>query len=319
MIRSLNISPNFSDNHLDACGICPHVCKVHRSIGQTGFCGAGAGSGVVSICVHHGEEPCLSGESGICNVFFGNCNLRCTYCQNIQISAPPLNGGMPELSFEEVVKRIGACLDQGCTAVGFVSPSHQVPQMKHIISLLNDCGRFPVIVYNSNGYDKLETLQSLEGLVDVYLPDFKYADDALAKTFSGVTHYVQTATAAIKEMIRQKGRKLITNDMELAVSGILIRHLVLPGYIENSIGVLNIIAEAFSPGMWVSLMAQYHPMPAVETVPGLNRSLSSAEYNRVLRHMEDLGISNGYIQELESNDCYLPDFNEFHPFEIKLT
>ncbi|MDY0342141.1 MAG: hypothetical protein RBR28_01115 [Lentimicrobium sp.] len=317
MVQSLNIHPYFSDTNLNPCNICPRHCNAYRSVGQTGYCGAGGSSGVVSVCVHKGEEPCLSGESGICNVFFSKCNLRCIYCQNAQISAPELHCEIPELAYDEVVKHICICLDQGCTAVGFVSPSHQVPQMKHIIALLNECGRYPVIVYNSNGYDKLETLQSLEGIVDVYLPDFKYADDVLAKSFSGVTNYLQTATTAIKEMIRQKGRVLITNDKEEAVSGVIIRHLVLPGSINNSIGVLNIIAESFSPGMWVSLMAQYHPMPAVAAVPGLNRGLTASEYDRVINHREDLGMYNGYIQELESNTCYLPDFNELHPFEIK--
>lgn len=305
-----------SGNDLDLCNICPRNCNVCRSDGQTGYCGAGSGSGVISVCLHKGEEPCFSGESGICNVFFSRCNLRCVFCQNTQISKPDIACEVPELSYEEVVKRICDCLDQGCKAVGFVSPSHQISQMRQIITLLNENGRYPYIVYNSNGYDKPETLKSLEGIIDVYLPDFKYADDTLANLYSGVDNYVYTATAAIQEMIRQKGRVLITNDKEQAISGIIIRHLVLPGYIDNSIGVLNIIAEAFSPRISVSLMAQYHPMPAVAEIPGLNRSLSTAEYGRVVNHMEGLGMYNGYMQEMESSNCFLPDFNQLHPFEI---
>lgn len=306
---------HYTGSFPEPCAICPRNCNTLRYKGQSGFCGATGDSGVVSVCVHKGEEPCISGESGICNVFFNKCNLRCIYCQNIQISSSGNNNSLPELSYSDVHELICAALDNGCSAVGFVSPSHQIEQMKQIIALLNEAGRYPTIVYNSNGYDKVETLKSLEGLVDVYLPDFKYADDVLAKSFSSARDYLSVTTAAIKEMIRQKGSVLIMDDCEMAISGVIIRHLVLPGYINNSLKVMKIIAEDFSPKIHVSLMAQYHPMPAVANVDGLNRTLTKEEYERVVLHMEEAGIYKGWIQELESSKCYLPDFNENQPFK----
>ncbi|GAB1405602.1 radical SAM protein [Lentimicrobium sp.] len=305
------------DTDLSLCNVCPRNCNVNRNLGQNGYCKSGSSSGVVSVCIHKGEEPCFSGDAGLCNVFFGRCNLQCVYCQNIQISKPDYKAEIAELNYDEVVRRICDCLDQGCHALGFVSPSHQVPQMKRIIGMLNQMGRYPTIIYNSNGYDKPETLRSLEGMVDVYLPDFKYSDEELARSFSGVSHYTQTVLTAIGEMIRQKGRVLITDENEIARSGILIRHLVLPGYIENSLGVLNLIADNFSPRIPISLMSQYYPMPGVAALPGLNRYLTVEEYGRVVAHMQELGMDKGYIQEMESSDYYLPDFTGLYPFESK--
>jgi putative pyruvate formate lyase activating enzyme len=190
-----------------------------------------------------------------------------------------------------------------------------VPQMLAIIKALNDSGRKPVIVYNSNGFDSVETLKSLEGIVDVYLPDLKYMEARLSDDYSDAAYYVPVARKALKEMFRQKGTALITDDAGQALSGLIVRHLVLPGYIDNSIQVLRFIAEELSPGVHVSLMSQYTPMPAVAHHPHLGRALNESEYKRVVDEMESLGLYKGWIQELDSSGSYLPDFCMDHPFE----
>jgi len=219
------------------------------------------------------------------------------------------------MEIDDVIGQITNILDQGIIRVGFVSPSHFIPQMKMIINIIQSLGYKPVWVYNSNGYDKPETLRTLEGIIDVYLPDFKYMDPEIARQFSGAGDYPVLASKALKEMYRQKGNALITNEDHTAVSGIIVRHLVLPGNISNSIGVLRFLANEISPRIHVSLLAQYYPTRHVENHPQLHRSVSESEYQQVVDEMEKLGMYNGWIQEFESAEIYRPDFNQPHPFE----
>lgn len=314
----MNTTTQYTDqeayNDLIRCTICPRNCRVDRTRGTAGYCKTDAGFNVSSICIHKGEEPVVSGNDGICNVFFGHCNLQCVFCQNYQISQ---NGtkvaGIGTL--DEITEAIITCLDKGCKSVGFVSASHMVPQMIMIINSLHRWERYPTIVYNSNGYDKVETLKRLEGIVDVYLPDFKYSDNSVCKPFSDVKDYVSVAKAAIKEMYRQMGPKVITDESETAIRGLIIRHLVLPGHVENSIEALRFIENELSPKTCVSLMSQYHPMYKAFGHRDLERTLTIEEYKRVVEAMEQLGLTSGWIQEIESSDEYLPDFRMDHPFE----
>ena len=257
----------------------------------------------------------LSGVNGICNVFFTRCNMQCVYCQNYQISRnhDPKTENLMEL--REVIDQIEMLLDRGAHGVGFVSPSHFVPQMKVIINLLRARKRNPFFVYNSNGYDRVETLRTLEGLIDVYLPDLKYSGDDLAKNLSDTPKYVEVSQAALKEMYRQVGSKLSLNNGGTANSGLIVRHLVLPGEVENSKRVLGFIASELSPEIWISLMAQYSPTPSVENRPPMNRKITKEEYDQVLSEFERLGFRNGFVQELKSADSYLPDFDKQTPFE----
>jgi putative pyruvate formate lyase activating enzyme len=215
----------------------------------------------------------------------------------------------------EVLDSIIRFLDGGITAVGFVSPSHVAPQVKLIIKGLNDRGYKPITVYNTNSYDKFETIRSLDGLIDVYLPDYKYVTSELADKYSDAPDYPEIAFKAIKEMYYQKGSRLSINDNGRADNGMLIRHLVLPGHADESKRVLQTIAEELSPGIHLSLMSQYHPTPAVRNHPILNRTLYKAEYDSVVAEMENLGFRNGWIQEMDSNQNYLPDFSKENPFE----
>jgi putative pyruvate formate lyase activating enzyme len=299
---------------LGNCTLCPRECLVNRFKGNDGYCGTDAGLNISSICIHRGEEPVISGADGICNIFFGGCNLHCLYCQNHEISqcATP---AMKKMDLNEALNQIIKILSEGIPSVGFVSPSHVVPQVKSIIKGLNSRGFKPLTVYNTNGYDKLTTIRSLEGLIDVYLPDYKYVTNDLAREYSGASDYPEIALKAIKEMYYQKGSTLTLDAGNRAENGLLIRHLVLPGHAEESKKVLYSIAEELSPGVHLSLMSQYHPTDNVRYHPYLDRLLYKEEYESVVETMEALGFRNGWIQDMDSNLNYRPDFSKENPFE----
>jgi putative pyruvate formate lyase activating enzyme len=219
------------------------------------------------------------------------------------------------MALEDVILRVSSILDSGINRVGFVSPSHFVPQMKIIIHTVESLGYKPVWVYNSNGYDKPETLRSLEGLIDVYLPDFKYMEAGLAGEYSDARDYPENASLALKEMFRQKGSVVHLDENNNALSGMIIRHLVLPGQIENSMKVLNFIAEELSPKLHISLMSQYFPTPKVSCHPLLKNTVTPEEYAVVVSRMEELDLHNGWVQELDSSSHYRPDFEQEQPFE----
>lgn len=297
------------------CNICPRKCGANRFSGKPGYCKSDTSFYISSICIHHGEEPVISGSKGICNVFFGHCNLQCLYCQNHQISNNNEARAAKRWNLQDVLAEIISCLDRGCKGVGFVSPGHFVPQMKMIIHALHDLGYYPTIIYNTNGYDRVETLKDIESLVNVYLPDVKYLDDELSLKYSDAKNYPGVVKAALKEMYRQKGSSLLTDHDEVAESGILIRHLVLPGHVENSLEVLRFIAGEISTSISISLMSQYHPTFQVIDLPPLNRNLFREEYFRVVEEFHQLGFRKGFIQDLESYENYRPDFDKDHPFE----
>jgi putative pyruvate formate lyase activating enzyme len=300
--------------NLHECTICPRDCHANRYAGETGYCGMDAGLNVASVCLHRGEEPVIGGNDGICNIFFAGCNLHCIYCQNHEISQP-CSDVIFENDLQPVLERIARILDTGIESVGFVSTSHMVPQMLMIIDGLHSRGFHPVIVYNTNGYDKTETIRSLNGIVDVYLPDFKYVSPDLSYELSGAKDYPSVALKALKEMFWQKGSSLITDNDGRAINGMLVRHLVLPGKVEESKSVLRLLAEEVSTGIHLSLMSQYHPVFGATSHPWLNRSIYKAEYDEVVEEMHHLGFRNGYVQEMDSNRNYLPDFDKEHPFE----
>ena len=300
---------------LENCTLCPRNCHAGRLNGRVGFCKSDDSFSIASICIHKGEEPAISGSQGICNVFFSNCNLQCIFCQNHQISDTRISRQAFGMELIEIVKEVTGLLDKGINLVGFVSPSHFVPQMKVIIEAVKHAGYSPKWVYNTNGYDRVETLKSLEGLIDVYLPDFKYMDSLLSRVFSKTAEYPEKASAATKEMYRQKGAALHLSDEGTAESGIVIRHLVLPGQVQNSLGVLRYIADEISPKLHISLMSQYYPTARVMGHKSLGRELYRDEYLQVVNEMERLGLDFGWVQGLDSREHYRPDFEKEHPFE----
>jgi len=297
------------------CNLCPRECSVNRFEGGNGYCGMDAGFNIASICVHRGEEPVISGPDGICNIFFSGCNLHCIFCQNHEISRPDLGYNKTAMSLDEVLDRVEEILKTGIKAVGFVSPSHVVPQVKAIIRGLNERGLMPITVYNTNSYDKPETIESLDGMIDVYLPDYKYASASISSEYSDAEDYPEVALKAIKKMYYQKGSTLPLDKEGRAENGMLIRHLVLPGQIEESKKVLRSIADDLSTGVHLSLMSQYNPTQFVKYHLRLSRTLYKEEYEMVAEAMENLGFRNGWIQDLESYRNYRPDFSKENPFE----
>lgn len=295
---------------LSNCNMCPHRCAVDRKRGKLGFCRLDAGLHVANISLHTGEEPIDGSEKGVCNVFFSHCNLRCLYCQNYQISQPQSVVCHEITDYESAVSQIIAILETNVQFLGFVSPTSHVPQMLKLIEMVHERGFFPKIIYNTNAYENVETLKKLEHVVDIYLPDFKYADDELGLRFSGVPRYAEVAIAAIKEMYRQK-----KNVLSEANPALIIRHLVLPNHLDNSLAVLQLIADECSTDVFLSLMSQYFPVYKALNETTINRTLSSKEYDVVMDRLDSLGFERGWTQLLESNDYYQPDFTKEKPFE----
>ncbi|HBC79736.1 MAG TPA: radical SAM protein [Bacteroidales bacterium] len=300
---------------LSECTLCPRECRVNRFEEGTGYCGSDAGMNIASICIHRGEEPPISGPDGICNIFFSGCNLKCIYCQNHEISRKCSQEDRVSPDLNETLDTITGILNRGIKAVGFVSPSHVVPQVKAIIRGLNSRGMKPITVYNTNGYDKPEVIDSLDGLIDVYLPDYKYATPVISAEFSDASDYPMVALNSLKRMYYQKGSTLHFDEEGRAENGILIRHLVLPGHVEESKNVLGTLADELSTGINISLMSQYHPTPFVKYHTDLKRILYRSEYESVVSVMENLGFRNGWLQDMDSYQNYRPDFRKEHPFE----
>jgi putative pyruvate formate lyase activating enzyme len=300
---------------LENCSLCPRECGVNRFDGGDGYCGMDAGFNIASICIHRGEEPVISGPDGICNIFLSGCNLHCIFCQNHEISHPGGDAGRRTQSLGSVLDQVEKILASGIRAVGFVSPSHVVPQVRAIIRGLKARGLNLTTIYNTNGYDKPEVIDSLDGLIDVYLPDYKYVTPEIAEEFSDASDYPSVALKALKRMYYQKGSTLPLDDKSRAINGILIRHLVLPGHAEESKKVLRSIADELSTGVHLSLMSQYHPTPFVKDHLTLSRSLYKEEYEMVAEAMENLGFRNGWVQDMDSYKNYRPDFSKENPFE----
>ena len=269
---------------------------------------------ISSYCNHHGEEPALSGRFGPGTIFFSHCNLKCIFCQNHQISQ---NSDVPprRLSSYDLAQAMIELQDKMyCHNINLVSPTHYVPQIVEAIYHAIPLGLEIPVVYNTNAYDSLDTLHLLDGIIDIYLPDIKYADDRLANRFSGCTNYVANSRAAIKEMYRQVGN-LVCDNEGIAQRGLIVRHLILPNRIAGSIASLEWLDTNISREVTLSIMAQYYPCHHASAEPLLARRITSAEYLEVTAQIEALGMDNGWIQQLESANYYLPDFHrEGHPF-----
>lgn len=280
------------------CRLCPRQCCVDRTALERGFCGGGDKALVAKTMLHQWEEPVLAGSGGSGAIFFGGCTLGCCYCQNRAISAAPTGVEADATVLRAMMEDLIA---QGADNVDLVTPTHYLPT---VVQALEE--KLPVpVVYNCGGYERSEILQCLEGKIDIYLPDLKYGDNALAARLSDAGDYVQYATSAIREMYRQTGPVRFEGDR--MVSGVLIRHLVLPGQVENSLKVLDWIGENFRPGeVLVSLMSQYTPMPAVAAP--LDRRVTAEEYDAVLSWML-LNDLEGFTQEISAADSgFIPDF-----------
>lgn len=297
------------------CMLCPRNCGVNRYEAASGYCRSTAEMHVASVCIHKGEEPVIGGLHGICNVFFSHCNLQCMYCQNDQISDNKISAVNKFNDSEALTREIIRFLEQGCKAVGFVSPTHFSPHIKDLISKLNQRRFHPVIVYNTNAYEKVDVLKGLEDYVDIYLPDLKYNKAETGNSYSDVSDYPEMAKAAIKEMFRQKGATLRMEDEHQAASGLIVRHLVLPGHADESIRLLEWLADECSPRIHLSLMSQYLPTAKVAGHKIIGQPLLQKDYENVVQVAEKLGFIYGWKQAFSSQHIYIPDFKNENPFE----
>ena len=280
------------------CTLCPRQCGADRTAGVRGFCGCPDTALVAKAMLHQWEEPALAGAGGSGAIFFGGCTLGCRYCQNAAISGGPVGTPMDSPQLRQLMQSL---IDQGAENIDLVTPTQFLPTILPALS-----PKLPVpVVYNCGGYERPETLRALEGKVDIYLPDLKYADSALAQSLSGAADYFPTAAAAIREMVHQTGP--VVWEGERVVRGTIIRHLILPGQVENSLKVLDWIGQTFAPGqVLVSLMRQYTPMPGLPAP--LDRPITEEEYQSVLSWMF-LNDLEGFTQEADSSDVgFIPDF-----------
>jgi putative pyruvate formate lyase activating enzyme len=305
---------------LASCTICPKDCGNNRLADEIAACYSGKLPIVSSYTAHFGEEPCLSGTKGAGNIFFGNCNLRCVYCQNFQISQTWKTQKKNEISHERLAEMMLELQEKGCHNIGFVSPTHFAPQMARGILLAAKQGLRLPIVYNTNAYDSVEVLKLLDGIVDIYLPDLKYADDAAGFEFSKIREYAKFSRLAIKEMFRQTGDKLVFDENGILQQGLMIRLLVLPNDIAEIEESLRWIKSELSPKVAISLMAQYYATNKAATDDRyilLSRKISEREWFSAIEALETLGFEEGFLQEFDgAAHYYRPDFtNAEKPFK----
>lgn len=287
------------------CRQCPRYCAIDRSKGEKGFCGGGKLPKVAMYDLHYWEEPCISGDSGSGTVFFSLCNLRCIYCQNHTISQRDCGQEKTPDELADIFLELEA---RGAHNVNLVSPSHYAWPIGEAMALARKRGLKIPFVYNSNGYDSHESLERLSGLVDIYLPDLKYFSDELASQYSSVPGYFAVAAKAVLEMSRQVG-PVELDEKGIVKRGLIVRHLVLPGAVEDTVRVLHWIADNLPRGTYVSLMAQYYPTHKAVSHPVLGRKLSRSEYEKAVDALYSLGLEDGYVQELDSASAdYTPDF-----------
>lgn len=283
------------------CSLCPRECHTQRTEERFGYCGVGLLPKIARAALHFDEEPPISGKGGAGTIFFSGCNLRCVFCQNHVISSKLRGTVITPYQLSEEYRRLE---ELGAENIEFVTPSHYVEAILESLQYYQP--RVPLI-WNSSGYEKIDSLKRLDGIIDIYLPDFKYSDNTLAKRLSACGDYVEIAAAAIGEMLRQQPENIIENGV--MKRGVIIRHLVLPSHTKNSIGVLELIKQQYGTRVAVSLMAQYTPSGSAADYPDINRKLTKREYNKVLNKYIELDL-DGFAQELDSSDKkYVPEWN----------
>lgn len=301
-------------DQLERCTCCPRACRANRLAGRWGSCRVDAGTQIAHSGLHFGEEPPISGTRGSGTIFFPGCNLHCVFCQNYQISQQWQKGHTRTLTTDELASEMLHLQDEGAHNINFVSPSHMVFQMADAIEAAKRRGLVVPVVYNTNGYDSVDALRQIRGLVDIYLPDIKYLDNGLGKRLSAVADYAQVIPGVLREMLDQVGHLQLDDD-GIALRGLLVRHLVLPNSVSNSQRCLRLLAD-LSTDTYISIMSQYSPQYRAFAYPDIDRILTEDEYDQVVDYALDLGLENAFIQELESQELCLPDFTLATPFDF---
>ena len=287
------------------CNECPRRCNIDRSITK-GFCGMSDKVSVARAALHMWEEPCISGENGSGAVFFSGCNLRCVFCQNACI-ARGMSG--VEISVDRLSEIFLELQEKGAVNINLVTPSHYVKEIVKALTMAKDNGLTIPVVYNTSSYELVDTLKSLEGLVDIYLPDFKYVDSSLAMRYSHAKDYYEVACAALAEMHRQISACSF-DEHGIMTGGIIVRHLILPGHTADSKRVIKYIKDTYGDDVFISIMNQYTPLPHVSEYPEINRKVTKREYDNVVDYAIDIGVTNGFIQEgSAAEESFIPEFN----------
>lgn len=290
---------------LSHCELCPRLCGVNRTIGEVGFCGAGAKIKIARAALHFWEEPCVSGENGSGTVFFSCCNMKCVYCQNYGISTQ--NKGT-EITVEELADKFLMLQSEGANNINLVTPSHFVPQIIKSLDAAKSKGLALPVVYNCGGYENVETIKLLRGYIDVYMPDMKYFSDKYAMEYSAAPDYFNIAKSAIDEMYNQVG-KPIFDKRRIMQKGVIVRHMMLPGLLFDTKKIIDYLYGTYKDDIYISLMSQYTPMPNVGSIPKLNRSLNPKLYSAMIEYCLELGVKNAFIQDESSAEgSFIPDF-----------
>lgn len=293
---------------LSECTLCPRECRVDRNAGKIGYCGQTARLTAARAALHFWEEPCLSGTNGSGAVFFSGCNLRCVYCQNREIA---LGQAGREITPTRLSDIFLALQEKQAHNINLVTPTHFIPQIVTALDSAKRRGLCVPVVYNTSAYEKPEILRFLEGLVDIYLPDFKYFDADLSERYSHAPDYFEVASGAVSEMVRQVGTPVFTDGEDsLMTRGVIVRHLLLPGCEKDSRRILRYLHDTYNNDIYVSIMNQYTPLAQVSSIPSLNRRISEEEYERIVDYAIRIGIENGFIQEGETaSESFIPAFD----------
>jgi len=292
---------------LGCCDICPRNCKVNRLAQEKGFClMTGADVSLARAALHFFEEPCISGKEGSGTIFFSGCNLHCVFCQNAHISNGEIGKKVSVARLAEIMLELQ---QKGANNINLVTPTHYAMQIKEAVALAKRDGLHLPVLYNTSGYEKVETLQEMTGTLNGYLTDFKYWDESLSTTYSHAQDYAQVAMTALEEMVRQKGQ-LVLDEKGHFVSGVIVRILLMPGHVKDACQVVSHLYEKFGNQIWFSLMNQYTPVKSFVKFPELNRKVTNREYNRFIQFALDLGIEQAFIQEgATQQESFIPSFD----------
>lgn len=290
---------------LSDCTLCPRNCHADRNSSAKGYCGQGGEITLARAALHMWEEPCISGESGSGTVFFTGCGVRCVFCQNHDIAV--MNRGI-QIDTDRLVQIFFELADKGANSINLVTPTHFVPHIIDAVLSARKKGFTLPIVYNTSGYEKAETLKMLDSVIDIYLPDFKYMNPILAKKYSNAPDYADFAKTAIAEMVRSQPNPVFNTD-GIMQKGVIVRHLVLPGQVDDSKRIIEYLHREYGNSIYISIMNQYTPMPNVSAFPELMRTVTADEYSEVVDFAVDIGVENGFIQEgAAADESFIPNF-----------
>ena len=290
---------------LEKCKICPRNCNVNR-FEKTGYCKCDDNIKIALVSTHYYEEPCISMKNGSGTIFFSNCNMSCKFCQNYEVSQ---QGKGKNVSIERLAEIMIEQQDRNVNNINLVTPTMYVYQIIEAIKIARKKGLNIPIIYNSNGYENVETIKKLNGYIDIYLPDLKYYSNEIAKKYSKIDNYFETAISAIKEMQKQVGNPIF-NEKGIIQKGVVIRHLILPHHLLNTKNILKYVKENFDENTYISIMAQYFPTYKAKEDKLINRKLTKKEYKEIENYLYLLNLKNGYIQELgEHEEEYVPNFD----------